>query len=100
MFMLFGFSALIHLVVGFIIYGVEEAFIKILFNFILIEILVYHLGAVIYYKRFPESYSSVSKYDYVGSSHQLWHILVVIGTIFHLTALIKSCRLITDVAIP
>jgi adiponectin receptor len=42
-------------------------------------LLQYVLGAVVYCTRFPESLFP-GKFDYIGHSHQLWHLLVVSAT--------------------
>ena len=42
----------------------------------------YILGGIIYISRLPEK-RYPGKFDYFGSSHQLFHIFVVIGALFH-----------------
>ena len=42
----------------------------------------YIIGALLYILRFPEK-KFQGKFDYVGSSHQLFHILVFFGAAFH-----------------
>ena len=42
----------------------------------------YFIGAILYAIRFPEKFFPI-KYDYIGSSHQLFHILVLLGATFH-----------------
>ena len=42
----------------------------------------YIIGAFLYILRFPEK-KFKGKFDYIGSSHQLFHILVVIGAASH-----------------
>ena len=44
-------------------------------------ILCYLLGVIIYMKRFPENLWP-GKFCYIGSSHQLWHVLIVLAVIF------------------
>ena len=44
--------------------------------------LSYFIGAILYAIRFPEKFFPI-KYDYIGSSHQLFHILVLLGVTFH-----------------
>ncbi len=42
----------------------------------------YIIGAFLYILRFPEK-KFQGKFDYIGSSHQLFHILVFIGAASH-----------------
>ena len=42
----------------------------------------YIIGALLYIVRFPEKYFQ-GKFDYFGSSHQLFHIFVLFGATFH-----------------
>lgn len=42
----------------------------------------YLIGAVLYILRFPEK-KFLGKFDYYGSSHQIFHILVFLGATFH-----------------
>lgn len=42
----------------------------------------YIIGAIIYILRFPEK-KFIGKFDYIGSSHQIFHILVFLGATFH-----------------
>jgi len=43
---------------------------------------VYISGCLIYIFRFPERIFP-GKFDLIGSSHQIWHIFVLGGIIFH-----------------
>ena len=42
----------------------------------------YVVGAVLYIIRFPEKYFP-RKFDFVGASHQIFHVLVFVGALFH-----------------
>ena len=42
----------------------------------------YIIGAIIYILRFPEK-KFQGKFDYIGSSHQIFHIFVFLGATFH-----------------
>ncbi|KAI6082615.1 mPR-like GPCR protein [Hypoxylon rubiginosum] len=46
-------------------------------------------GAVVYGTRFPESISP-GKFDIYGSSHQIFHILVVMATVCHLAGVFEA----------
>ncbi|KAL2144392.1 hypothetical protein VTI28DRAFT_9129 [Corynascus sepedonium] len=47
---------------------------------------VYFLGALVYASKVPERWCP-GMFDYVGGSHNLWHIAVLGGILFHYTAM-------------
>ncbi|KAF7948012.1 hypothetical protein EAE96_009080 [Botrytis aclada] len=47
------------------------------------------LGAVVYSLRIPECYFP-GKFDIIGHSHQIFHILVVAASVMHLVGLLKA----------
>lgn len=50
------------------------------------SIAVYLCGAVVYASQVPERWYP-GAFDYVGGSHNLWHIAVLGGILFHYTAM-------------
>ncbi|KAK0307205.1 inc metabolism membrane protein [Friedmanniomyces endolithicus] len=50
------------------------------------SVLVYFFGAVLYAAKIPERYLP-GWFDYVGGSHNIWHIAVLGGILFHYTAM-------------
>lgn len=53
---------------------------------ILKSIFVYFFGALVYASKVPERWCP-GMFDYVGGSHNLWHIAVLGGILFHYTAM-------------
>ena len=49
----------------------------------------YLLGAIIYAYRIPERWIH-GKLDIFGHSHQIWHLLVLLGAVFHWVGILKS----------
>ncbi len=47
----------------------------------ILSLICYLIGVIIYVKRFPE-YIWPGKFCFIGSSHQLWHTLIVMAIIF------------------
>ena len=47
---------------------------------------VYFIGALVYASKVPERWRP-GMFDYVGGSHNLWHIAVLGGILFHYTAM-------------
>ncbi|KAK3903081.1 ADIPOR-like receptor IZH3 [Staphylotrichum tortipilum] len=50
------------------------------------SLLVYFLGALVYASKVPERWFP-GMFDYFGGSHNLWHIAVLGGILFHYTAM-------------
>ncbi|KAF2112456.1 IZH family channel protein-like protein [Lophiotrema nucula] len=50
------------------------------------SVLVYLAGACMYASKIPECWAP-GKFDYVASSHNLWHVAVLGGILFHYTAM-------------
>ncbi|CAI4038342.1 hypothetical protein SMKI_04G6860 [Saccharomyces mikatae IFO 1815] len=91
-FILFGFSGLLPLTTGFFKFGIQGVLNRIKVSFVFWEALFYISGAVIYGFRIPETLAP-GKFDFLGSSHQIFHIMVVLGSICHLKAIIGSYKL-------
>ncbi|EGA59127.1 Izh1p [Saccharomyces cerevisiae FostersB] len=91
-FILFGFSGLLPLTTGFFKFGIQGVLNRIKVSFVFWEALFYISGAVIYGFRIPETLSP-GKFDFFGSSHQIFHIMVVLGSVCHLKAIIDSYKL-------
>jgi adiponectin receptor len=50
------------------------------------SLLVYLLGACVYASKVPERWYP-GMFDYIGGSHNLWHMAVLGGILFHYTAM-------------
>ena len=50
---------------------------------------MYIIGLILYTTRFPENYWN-GKFDLIGSSHQIFHIFVLLGGGISLIGSIKS----------
>jgi adiponectin receptor len=59
----------------------------------------YIIGALIYINRIPERFRP-GKHDIWGSSHQIFHICVIIGVIFHYFGSLNSFYYRLDNACP
>ena len=92
-FAVFGFSGAIPLLTGVYIFGLQGVAQRINLTFVFWEGLFYLLGATLYGLRIPESLMP-GTFDLIGSSHQVFHCLVVAGSICHLKAVIESYRMV------
>ncbi|CAD6504907.1 BgTH12-00408 [Blumeria graminis f. sp. triticale] len=82
-----GLSALFPVGHGVRLYGLLEMRNRIGLFWLVLQGLLYILGAALYAARWPEC-SWSKRFDIWGSSHQLFHILVVMAAICHLYGLL------------
>lgn len=85
----FGLSGIVPIMTGFWKFGLSESFHRIQLKYVILEAVFYICGALIYGMRFPEVLAP-GKFDFVGHSHQIFHIMVVFGSICHFRAIVGS----------
>jgi adiponectin receptor len=83
-----GFAPVGH---GLLMYGWEEMWVRSGMPFWLLEGLIYGIGAFFFSTRFPES-RWPGKFDIFFSSHQIFHVLVVLGSIVHFAGVWDAYR--------
>ncbi|KAF2199627.1 adiponectin receptor protein 1 [Delitschia confertaspora ATCC 74209] len=81
-FILTAFSGFVPIVHGILRYGWEDMWHRSGMPWWFAEGLWYGIGAVFFSMRIPEKLTS-EKWDLIGSSHQLFHICVVLGSSCH-----------------
>jgi len=74
-----GFAPIGH---GLFKYGWSQMWVRSGMPFWFLEGVIYIVGAIFYVSRFPET-KWPGKYDIWGSSHQIFHVLVVIAAATH-----------------
>ncbi|KAI9929114.1 hypothetical protein ASPWEDRAFT_49233 [Aspergillus wentii DTO 134E9] len=89
MFVGMGLSAVFPVLHGLQMYGIEQMTSQIGLGWLLLQGFLYILGAGIYAARVPERLRPGS-FDILGSSHQIFHVLVVCAAVAHLTGLLKA----------
>jgi adiponectin receptor len=89
MFVGMGLSAIFPVLHGVAIFGLDRMRQQIGLNWLVFQGFLYILGAGIYAARVPERFMP-GKFDIVGSSHQIFHVLVVCAAVAHLTGLLKA----------
>jgi adiponectin receptor len=89
MFVLMGLSAVIPMIHGVRIYGYAYMRDAAGMNWVVFQGALYIVGAGIYAARIPEKWSP-GTYDIWGSSHQIFHVLVVLAATSHLVGLLKA----------
>ena len=89
MFVGMGLSAVFPVLHGLRLFGFDRMRRQIGLNWLLLQGFLYILGAAIYAARVPERLRP-GKFDIFGSSHQIFHVLVVCAAVAHLTGLLKA----------
>ena len=89
MFVLMGLSAVVPVLHGIRLYGVEHMRQSAGLDWVVLQGVLYVAGAAIYAARVPEKWSP-GRFDIWGSSHQIFHVLVVLAAASHLVGLVKA----------
>lgn len=84
-----GLSAVFPVFHGLHKYGFQQMQRQIGLGWLVVQGVLYVTGAAIYACRFPESLHP-GRYDKVGSSHQIFHVFVVLAAASHLIGLLKA----------
>ena len=87
MFVLMGLSSVVPVLHGIKLYGVQHLRQSIGLDWVVMQGVLYIVGAGLYAARIPEKWSP-GTFDIWGSSHQIFHVLVVLAAISHLVGLL------------
>ncbi|KIW68104.1 hypothetical protein PV04_04071 [Phialophora macrospora] len=89
MFVGMGISAVFPVFEGLRIFGLEDMEKQMGLSWVVLQGALYILGAGLYAARIPEAWYP-GKFDTLGSSHQIFHILIVLAALCHLRGLLKA----------
>lgn len=89
MFVTLGLSALFPVLHGLKMFGIEQMRNQAGLSWLVLQGVLYIVGASIYAARIPEKWYP-GRFDVVGSSHQIFHVLVVAAAASHLVGLLKA----------
>ncbi|PGH23372.1 hypothetical protein AJ80_02625 [Polytolypa hystricis UAMH7299] len=89
MFISMGLSAVLPVLHGLSKYGFDQMRDQMGLVWVVLQGFLYILGAVIYAARVPERWYP-GRFDILGSSHQIFHVFVVLAAISHLRGLLKA----------
>ena len=89
MFVLMGLSAVFPVIHSIRLFGLEQMRKTIGLDYVVSQGALYIIGAAIYAARFPERVKP-GAFDIWGSSHQIFHVLVLLAASTHLLGLIKA----------
>ncbi|KAI1866571.1 hypothetical protein JX265_007872 [Neoarthrinium moseri] len=89
MFVGLGVSGVLPVCHGITIYGYHDLEARMGLNWVLFQGFLYIFGAFLYAVRWPER-SAPGTFDIWGSSHQLFHILILFAAAAHLKGMLKA----------
>lgn len=89
MFIGMGLCAVFPVLHGLQRYGFEIMQHQIGLRWVVLQGALYIFGASLYACRFPERLHP-GRYDMFGSSHQIFHVMVVLAAASHLTGLLRA----------
>ncbi|KAF3937961.1 hypothetical protein ABW19_dt0203388 [Dactylella cylindrospora] len=89
MFVAMGLSAVFPIFHGLYLYGLEEVDRNCGLRWLVAEGVAYIFGAGLYAARIPERWRP-GTFDIVGASHQIFHILVLVGAGCHLKGMVVA----------
>lgn len=89
-FVAYGLSGTLPILAGSGVFGYSETCLRAGTNWLYTEAGLYIFGAALYALRFPEK-SAPGRFDYLGHSHQIFHLFVVAAAYAHYRAL-KQAR--------
>ncbi|KAI5918523.1 hemolysin-III related-domain-containing protein [Camillea tinctor] len=84
-----GVSGVVPVCHGISIYGYQGLVDRMAVDWVLLQGFLYIFGAFLYAVRWPER-SFPKTFDIWGSSHQLFHVLILLAAASHLNAMIKA----------
>ncbi|KAL5355909.1 hemolysin-III channel protein Izh2 [Aspergillus floccosus] len=91
MFVATGFSAFAPIVHAALVFPYAQLDQQAGLRYYYLEGLVLLTGVVFYATRFPESWVP-KRFDILGSSHQIFHLMVVAGAVIHLCGILMAFR--------
>ncbi|KAI1083102.1 HlyIII-domain-containing protein [Whalleya microplaca] len=89
MFVGLGVSGIVPVCHGLSVYGYQSLEERMGLNWVLLQGFLYIFGAFLYAVRWPER-SFPGTFDIWGSSHQLFHVLILLAVASHLTGMAKA----------
>lgn len=98
MFVAMGGSSVLPVLHGLRLYGWADLEERMGLSWMLAEGVLYITGAGLYAARVPEKWAP-GRFDIWGSSHQIFHFLVVAAAACHLVGLVKSANYLEGKAV-
>ncbi len=89
MFVLLGLSSIVPVFHGLLNFGYDKVVVEMSLWYVVSQGVLYIAGAIIYAKRFPER-RYPRTFDLFGSSHQIFHVLVLVAASVHFVGLLKA----------
>ncbi|KAL9579055.1 MAG: hypothetical protein Q9212_005332, partial [Teloschistes hypoglaucus] len=89
MYVLMGLSAIVPVLHGLKLYGLSSMNDRIGLPWLVLQGVLYILGAGVYVARVPERWYPV-RFDVWGASHQIFHVMVLAAAGCHLVGLLRA----------
>ncbi|KAM0555802.1 hypothetical protein ACHAPJ_006199 [Fusarium lateritium] len=89
MFIGLGTSGVVPVIHGAFIYGLQGLEDRMSLSWVVLHGIMYIFGAVLYAARWPER-SAPGTFDIWGSSHQIFHIFVILAAVTHFYGMAKA----------
>ena len=89
MFLSLGISGFFPMTYAATEFGIRQAHSQMGWGWFILEAVFYISGAGIYVNKYPER-TRPGVYDILGSSHQIFHMLVVLGALSHLIGIVQA----------
>lgn len=89
MFLALGLSGILPMKYAAMEFGVSQAHHQMGWGWFILEAVFYISGTAIYVLKFPERVSP-GTFDLYGSSHQIFHVLVLLGAGAHLIGIVQA----------
>lgn len=113
MFIVFGLSGVLPVLIAIKLYGVDAAIERSSAGWLALEGISYIGGALLYAMRIPERFTHdeetersllgkpiPGKFDLIGHSHQIFHVMVVVAAFCHWMALVGCYHYLHSVILP
>ncbi|GAA6025475.1 hypothetical protein JCM10207_000783 [Rhodosporidiobolus poonsookiae] len=91
LFIFLGLSAVFPVGHAVVRYGLESASVAISLPYLVLGGVLYICGALLYAERCPERFHP-GRYDFFGSSHQIFHVLILLAAWAHWCAITEGFR--------
>ncbi|KAH9903952.1 mPR-like GPCR protein [Xylariomycetidae sp. FL2044] len=86
-----GLTAIVYVLHGIIVHGWEVQSQRMSLVWELLTAFLFILGGGLYALRIPEKWYPL-RFDIFGASHQIFHLMVLLGGLAHTAGLVQACR--------
>ncbi|GAA6059077.1 hypothetical protein JCM10212_002048 [Sporobolomyces blumeae] len=92
LFISLGLSAVVPVCHAVARYGLDGAKANLALGWLALGGALYIVGALLYAERCPERFSSPGRFDFFGSSHQIFHVMILLAAWSHFCCITEGFR--------